>query len=153
MPDYQQRLIARTDLFNTVVNPMTVPLIKVKYLPNTFKGNTPCIALYSSGTDDVNDLSLKGNQPRRVETAYTFRVSLLALYADNRTPPTYYEAQAYDQIDKMSDELLDLVRAHRRVANLWQSLTWEGMSVFTEPMKIDGSLYLHEQVFLKLTLY
>lgn len=152
-PAYVQRLIARAELFATIIEPMTTPEASFDYLPNTFEGVTPCLALYSGGADDVQDLTIKKGPSGVQETAYEFRVLLLALYSDNQTPPTYYEQQAADQLDKMSDELMDMVRTHRRVDGKWKALEWLGMSTLTDNQKIDGWVYMQEFVTLKMTLF
>lgn len=157
MPDYVQRLVARNDLFTEVITPMTTPQVKLKYLPNTLQGETPCAVLHSGGTDDVDDKTLKTGPGGVQETVFELRVSLLALYADQPAveggPVTYYEEEAANQLDMLSDELLSLVRTKRKVKTKWQKLEWFGMSIASDLLKIDGTLYLHEIVLLRMTLF
>jgi hypothetical protein len=154
-PDYVQRLIARTDLFTEVINAMTVPEVKLKYLPNSLSGKTPCAVLHAGGTQGERDETIT-TAPAGVQiTVYEFRVSLLALWSDKQADntPIYYEDAAADQIDCMSDELLQLVRIKKKVKGKWQNLQWFGVSVASDLIKIDGTLYLHELVLLRMTNY
>lgn len=153
-PTYVQRLIARNDFFDQIVTPMTVPQVKLPYLPNTFGGQTPCICVASGGTNDDPDISLKGTGAAKTKTMFEMRISLLALWASNEQPAVYTEEDAQEHLDRMSDELLNQYRLYKGPQpNKWKALDWMSMSIASDLTKIDGSLYLYELVIINMILY
>ena len=115
------------------------------YLPDTFDGKSPIIALYASGSRRIG----AGSRFDKIHRIYIY---LAAVYAVENVP-TLTEQVAQHTINRLSDRLDQFVEEHRFHDGYWNLLSF--LEEFSEvtPLNMGSLPYMVEIVPVTVTEY